>query len=58
MTLMDLYDDINGETVRDIMKAKHPPAAMIEQSAVISGTPLEPPHPVRFETLTMYTVKW
>ena len=38
--------------MRDILKAKHPPAAMIEQSAVLSGTPLEPPHPVRFETLT------
>ena len=37
--VLDLEDDINGETVRDILKAKHPPAATIEQSTVITGTP-------------------
>ena len=33
--VLDLDDDFNRETVRDILKAQHPPAATIEQSAVI-----------------------
>ena len=50
--LLHLDEKIDGSTVRDVLRAKHPESSPPSLQALIQGDIPEPPHPVRFEALT------
>ena len=50
-------EKINGNSVRTILKSKHPDAEPVHLEAVIPGLPPTPPHPVRFESITRETIR-
>ena len=57
MGVLNLDDRIGNDTVRDILTAKHPPAAPAHPVAISQGDPPAPPHPIRFESLTRDVVR-
>ena len=57
MGVLNLDDRIGNDTVRDILTAKHPPAAPAHPVAISQGDPPAPPHPIRFESLTRDEVR-
>ena len=52
-----LDDEIDGRTVRDILKDKHPPVEPMSEDAVIGGDPPAPPHPIYFSSLGRQSIK-
>ena len=55
--VLNLDEKIDGKTVRDILKEKHPPAQRASHSSIISEEPPEQPRPVLFESLTREVVR-
>ena len=55
--VLNLDDRIGNDTVRDILTAKHPPAAPAHPDAISQGDPPAPPHPICFESLTRDVVR-
>ena len=52
-----LDDDVDGKTVREILREKHPHSEPMKEDAVIEGEPPDPPHPVYFSSLGRQRIK-
>ena len=55
--LLKLDDQISEETVRHVLKAKHPEAAPLSHEALMQGPFPTSPHPVRFEKLNRDAIR-
>ena len=56
--LLSVDDQVDGQTVLDVLQSKHPPAGKVDPSVLISPG-VQPPeiHPVFFERLTSQSVR-
>eukprot|EP00117_Sycon_ciliatum_P033672 scpid90746/ scgid25865/ len=55
--VLRLDDEIDGETVRDILKGKQPEAAPIQPGSVPDGAPPQPPHPILVAAITRDSIR-
>ena len=55
--VLELDEQFNNKSVREILEDKHPMAAPLHQEAVMSGPLPIPPHAMRFASLTRETVR-
>ena len=56
--ILNIDDHVDGQTVLDALRSKHPPAGEVDPEALITSN-FEPPetHPVLFESLTAQAVR-
>ena len=52
-----LDDVVDGKSVREVLRLKHPPAGQVAHAALIDGDPPPGPHPVFFNSVDHHVIK-